>query len=159
MFLNRRCVIVTNNRKLMARYVVGHKAVPLGQAADCPHHGHILCAGCHCWLWKAPDSLQRTSRRYKGTLKAEFRAKAFPDAPSHALCPAAVGQPKPEAFVQVWFGNTKGTSTHTEVCYCPCLRDRQRDSPPFLNPWLPHTRHWEKKMLLTNARLLFEKQG
>lgn len=78
-FLNMCCVIGTNNRKLMARYVVGQKAVPLGQAADCPHHGRIPHAGCHCWLCSGDCRKHQTplkgpaadTRKREGTVQSQ----------------------------------------------------------------------------------------
>lgn len=52
--------------------------------------------------------------------------------------------------------NTQGNSKN-KACYIPGLGDRQRDSPPFLNPWLPYTSHWEKRCFWQIQD--FEKQG
>lgn len=141
LFLNTGYVIVSNNRKLTARYAGGQKAVPLGRAAERPHRGRVLRAACHCRLRsrgrpKAPDTPRRTSGRYKGRGTAQSRA--FPHAP-HS-CGAT------EAFVRVCLStlDCKGRSKMKRAT-SPALGTGE-ETPPSLTgcPWLPLTRHWEK---------------
>lgn len=163
LFLNTRCVIVTNNRKLMARYVVGQKAVPLGQAAGCPHHGHILRAGCRCWLCSGDCQKHRTPLKGPATdTREEGRHNPEPK-PSHA--------PRPTRAVSHSCGATEvlwvcfiyhGHQRHfqNEVCHLPCLGDRQRDSS--LPYWVPgcHVPATGRKAASGKCKtFLFEKQS
>lgn len=131
LFLNTCCVIVTNNRKLIARYVVGQKAVPLGQAADCPHHGCILRAGCVAETAKSTGHPSKDQQQIQGKREGTIQSRSLAVHPIQwALSPIAVGQPKPKAFVWVcclFLGHQR--HFQNEVCHLPCLGDRQRDSP------------------------------
>lgn len=117
-----------------------------------------VTAGCakHQTPFKGPGEDIREDRRQN----PEPRPFQMPHS-SHALCPVAVGQLKPEAFVQVWCRlaeHQRHFHTHRGVLL-PLPWGQAKRLPSLPESLASTYQALGEKMFLTNARLLFEKQG